>query len=54
LTTFWPPFNRYGREAYALFREAELLEADGHVAEATAIFRRIGKLSPALAEIYGL
>eukprot|EP00292_Cryptomonas_paramecium_P000382 CAMPEP_0113688544 /NCGR_PEP_ID=MMETSP0038_2-20120614/16599_1 /TAXON_ID=2898 /ORGANISM="Cryptomonas paramecium" /LENGTH=373 /DNA_ID=CAMNT_0000609379 /DNA_START=145 /DNA_END=1263 /DNA_ORIENTATION=+ /assembly_acc=CAM_ASM_000170 len=36
------------REAYGLFREAELLEAEGQVERATALFRRVSKLSPSL------
>ncbi len=40
-------------EAYKLFREAELLEADGHCEEAARLFRRSLKMSPDLAEVMG-
>lgn len=42
------------KKAFELYREAELLEADGHPAEAAKMFRRCMKLSPGLAEVYGL
>eukprot|EP00050_Salpingoeca_kvevrii_P008479 m.303161 g.303161 ORF g.303161 m.303161 type:complete len:321 (-) comp15721_c0_seq1:105-1067(-) len=41
-------------EAYRLYREAELLEADGKPTEAMKMFRRCARLSPGLADIYGL
>eukprot|EP00668_Euglena_longa_P045717 GGOE01061397.1.p1 GENE.GGOE01061397.1~~GGOE01061397.1.p1 ORF type:complete len:324 (-),score=74.38 GGOE01061397.1:113-1057(-) len=41
-------------EAYRLFREAELLEADGKVMEAAQLFRRIVRLSPDLADRLGI
>ena len=41
-------------EAYKLFREAELLEADGHCEQAAMLFRRALKMSPELAEVLGM
>jgi hypothetical protein len=46
--------ERERREAYRLFREAELLEAEGDVDGATRLYRRVARLSPSLAEIYCL
>jgi len=40
-------------EAYRLFREAEILEGDGHADQALSLYRRAVKLSPALASVYG-
>jgi hypothetical protein len=42
------------REAYRLIREADLLEADGRLEEATKLYRRGVRLSPALASVFGL
>ena len=39
------------REAYRLFREAELMEGEGRAAEAAVLFRRSFKMSPDLAKI---
>ena len=41
-------------KAYALFREADLLEADGNACEAMRKYRHACRLSPGLAEVYGL
>lgn len=41
------------RDAYKLFREAELLEADGECQKAAQLFRRAFKMSPDLAEVMG-
>ena len=41
------------REAYKLFREAELLEADGDCEMAAKLFRRSLKMSPDLAAVMG-
>ncbi|EDQ84783.1 uncharacterized protein MONBRDRAFT_29907 [Monosiga brevicollis MX1] len=43
-----------GRLAYSLYREAELLEADGHAPEAGQKFRRAVKLCPEFADLMGL
>ena len=40
-------------QAYKLFREAELLEADGECQQAAGLFRRAFKMSPDLAEVMG-
>ena len=42
------------REAFKLFREADLMEADGHAAEAARKYRHACRLSPSLASVYGL
>ncbi len=42
------------RRAYDLFRQAEILEAEGQSHEAAKLFRQMTKLSPALAQIFGL
>eukprot|EP00049_Salpingoeca_infusionum_P010076 m.170607 g.170607 ORF g.170607 m.170607 type:complete len:146 (-) comp14535_c1_seq2:1501-1938(-) len=41
-------------KAYEMFRKAEELETDGKSMEAAMMFRRCVKLSPALADVYGL
>lgn len=41
------------REAFDLFRRAELLEHEGDSEQAMRLFRRAFKLAPAMAEIYG-
>ena len=41
------------REAYCLFREAELIEPDDPDG-AVSLYMRCAKLSPALARVYGL
>ena len=40
-------------EAYRLFREAELLEADGEAMAASKLYQRASKMSPALGDIMG-
>jgi len=42
------------RVAYALFREAELVEADGDSATAAQMYRRSMRMSPPLAKALGL
>jgi hypothetical protein len=42
------------RAAYALFREAELVEADGDSAMAAQMYRRCMRMSPPLAKALGL
>ena len=41
------------REAYRLFREAEVMEGDGNPAGAVGLYQRAMKLSPELAEVFG-
>jgi Tfp pilus assembly protein PilF len=41
------------REAYKLFRKAELLEGDGDCESAAQLFRKALKMSPELAEVMG-
>lgn len=43
----------FGREAYALFREAELTEAED-ATKAAKMFMRFARMAPALAEVYGI
>mmetsp|Transcript_181 Transcript_181/g.587 ORF Transcript_181/g.587 Transcript_181/m.587 type:complete len:327 (-) Transcript_181:109-1089(-) len=42
-----------GAEAFRLFREAELMEADGDCEAAARLYRRCFKMSPELAAVYG-
>ena len=42
------------QEAFHLFREADLLEADGKSEEATKLYRKGLKLSPAMGTVFGL
>lgn len=42
------------KEAFRLFREADLMEADGHAIEAARKYRHACRLSPSLASVYGL
>jgi hypothetical protein len=43
-----------GREAYRLYREAELLEGQGHADQASALFRKAVKTSSEMAGLLGL
>ena len=42
------------REAFKLFREADMLEADGKAIEAMKKYRQACRLCPELAKVYGL
>jgi len=42
------------RQAFDLYQEAQEKSTDGQIEEAMAMFRRAFKLSPALADVYGM
>lgn len=42
------------REAYQLYMEAREAEGRGHLDEARSLYRRFMRLSPALADVYGM
>jgi len=45
--------SAHDREAYRLFREAEIMEGDGNPAGAVRLYQRAMKLSPGMAEVFG-